>query len=131
MSETQQKKKQKKKSQQLLMETQQVESELLPELVALLDELAKEKKYLDIQVCPKCKSPQIKRCDTLAGDMFSHMGITPPTYECRECDWRGSIVLKATNRPTTIHEIVIMAEANAIENQIDNKPKIPKKQPKP
>ncbi|MCL2360067.1 hypothetical protein [Candidatus Bathycorpusculum sp.] len=56
MSEVQQKKKRKKKSQLSLVETEQVESVLLPELGEILDELAEEKKYIDIQVCPKCKS---------------------------------------------------------------------------
>lgn len=114
MSETQQKKKRKKKSQLSLIETERVESELLPELVEALDELAKEKKYVDIQVCPKCKSPRVKRVDSMAGDVFSHMGFTPPKYECRECGWSSQIVLKATNKPTTIRDVVIMAEINEL-----------------
>jgi hypothetical protein len=47
----------------------------------------------------------------MAGDMFSHMGFTPPIYECRECGWREKTVLKATNKPTTLKDVVIMAEA--------------------
>ncbi|MDR2719238.1 MAG: hypothetical protein LBC03_00305 [Nitrososphaerota archaeon] len=117
MSETQQKKKKKKQQSQLsLMETEHIESTLLPEIVEKLNELAKEKKYLDIQVCPKCKSPLIKRVESMSGDIFSHMGFTPPKYECKECSWRGYIELKATNKPTTVKEVVIMAEANEIDN---------------
>ena len=109
--EQEQKKKKKKKKQLLVLETEKVESVLLPELVQALDELEKEKKYVDIQVCPKCKSPLVRRVDSAVGDMFSHMGFTPPIYECRECRWRERTVLKATNKPTTVKDVVIMAEA--------------------
>jgi RNase P subunit RPR2 len=80
-------------------------------LVQALDELEKEKKYVDIQVCPKCKSPLVRRVGSMVGDMSAHMGFTPPKYECRECGWRERTVLKATNKPTTVREVVIMAEA--------------------
>src|SRR3989337_360611 len=83
--EQEQKKKKKKKKQLTILEAEKVESELLPELVKVLDELEKEKKYVDIQVCPK--------------------------YKCRECGWRERRVLKATNKPTTVRDVVIMAEA--------------------
>jgi Zn finger protein HypA/HybF involved in hydrogenase expression len=110
--EEQEKKKKKKKKKQLtVLETEKVESELLPELVQALDELEKEKKYVDIQVCPKCKSPSVRRVSSMVGDMSAHMGFTPPKYECRECGWRERTVLKATNKPTTVKDVVIMAEA--------------------
>ena len=109
--EQEQKKKRKKKKQLAVLETEKVESTLLPELVETLDELAKEKKYVDIQVCPKCKSPLVRRVGSMVGDMSAHMGFTPPKYECRECGWREKTVLKATNKPTTVREVVIMAEA--------------------
>jgi uncharacterized protein with PIN domain len=109
--EQEQKKKRKKKQQLAVLETEKAESELLPELVKALDELEKEKKYVDIQVCPKCKSPLVRRVGSVTGDMFSHMGFTPPIYECRECGWREKTVLKATNKPTTVKDVVIMAEA--------------------
>lgn len=110
MTETETKKKRRKK-QLTVLETEKVESELLPELVEALDELEKEKKYVDIQVCPKCKSPLVRRVGSAVGDMFSHMGFTPPIFECRECGWRERTVLKATNKPTTIKDVVIMSEA--------------------
>src|SRR4030042_3870906 len=109
--EQEQKKKKKKKKQLPVLETEKVESDLLPELVEALDELEKEKKYVDIQVCPKCKSPLVRRVGSMGGDMSAHMGFTPPKYECRECGWREKTVLKATNKPTTVREVVIMAEA--------------------
>ena len=109
--EKEQKKRKKKKKQLTILETEKVESELLPELVVTLDRLEKEKKYVDVQVCPKCKSPLIKRAGSMFGDMSAHMGFTPPKYECHECGWIERTVLKATNKPTTIKDVVIMAEA--------------------
>ncbi|NLE05815.1 MAG: hypothetical protein GX638_13600 [Crenarchaeota archaeon] len=119
MSEVQQKKKKKKKSQLNLMETEQVESELLSELVKELEELEKEKKYVDIQVCPKCKSPLVRKVGSNIGDMSAHMGFTSPKYECGECGWRERIVLKATNKPTTVRDVVIRAEAKEPENNLN------------
>jgi RNase P subunit RPR2 len=111
MLETHEQKKKKKKKQLTVLETEKVESELLPELVEALNELEKEKKYVDIQVCPNCKSPLVRRVGSMVGDMSAHMGFTPPKYECRECGWRERTVLKATNKPTTVKDVVIMAEA--------------------
>ena len=115
--EPEQKKKKKKKKQLTVLETEKVESELLPQLVEALDELEKEKKYVDIQVCPKCKSPLVRRVGSMVGDMSAHMGLTPPKYECRECGWRERTVLKATNKPTTIRDVVIMAEAKDADSE--------------
>jgi hypothetical protein len=111
MLEEEQKKKKKKKRQITILENEQLESALLPELVKRLEELEKEKKYVDIHVCPKCKSPLICQVGSMAGDMSAHMGFTPPKYECRECGWRERLVLEATNKPTTVKDVVIMAEA--------------------
>jgi hypothetical protein len=116
MSEQEQKKKKKKRHLSLL-ESEKAESELVPELVRALEELEKERKYVDIQVCPKCKGPLVRRVGSMTGDMSGHMGLTPPKYECRECGWRERLVLKATNRPTTVKDVVIMAEAKDAENQ--------------
>jgi uncharacterized protein with PIN domain len=109
--EQEQKKKKKKKKPMSILETEKVESELLPELVEALEELEKEKKYVDVQVCPKCKSPLVRRVGSMVGDMSAHMGFTRPKYECGECGWRERTVLKATNKPTTVRDVVIMAEA--------------------
>ena len=118
-----QRKKKRKKRQLTALETEKVESELLPRLVQELDELEKEKKYADVQVCPKCKSPLVRRVGSMTGDMSAHMGFTPPKYECRECGWRERTVLKATNKPTTVREVVMMAEAKDtdIERKRKNK----------
>jgi RNase P subunit RPR2 len=126
MSETEQeqKKKKKKKKQLAVLETEKVESELFPELVKALEKLEREKKFVDIQVCPKCKSPLVRQVGSMVGDMSAHMGFTPPKYECRECGWRERIVLKAINKPTTVREVVIMAEAkdaDAVKRRNDKK----------
>jgi rubrerythrin len=124
MSEQEQEKKKRKKKRHLnLLETERVESELFPELMKGLEELEKEKKYVDIQVCPKCKSPLVRRVGSMLGDMSGHMGLTPPKFECRECGWRERTVLKATNRPTSIKDVVIMAEAKDAENERRKKTK--------
>ncbi|MDR2202793.1 MAG: hypothetical protein LBE76_00495 [Nitrososphaerota archaeon] len=120
MSETQEKKKRKKNSQSIIVETEQIESVLLSELVKSLDELAKQKKHVDIQVCPKCKSPLIRRVNTTSGDMFSHMGWTPPKYECKECGWSGQLVIKATNKPTTVRDVAIIAETKEVMDKTND-----------
>jgi hypothetical protein len=33
-----------------------------------------------------------------------------PKFECLACGWRERLVLKATNKPTTVKDVVIMAE---------------------
>jgi hypothetical protein len=120
MSETQEQKKKKRKHPSLL-ESERVESELFPELVEALEELEKERKYVDIQVCPKCKGPLVRRVGSMTGDMSGHMGLTPPKFECKECGWRERLVLKATNRPTSIKDVVIMAEAKDADNETERK----------
>ena len=118
MSEQEQENRKRKKKKQVgLLETERVESELFPELMKGLEELEKEKKCVDIQVCPKCKGPLVRRVGSMTGDMSGHMGWTPPKYECRECGWRERLVLKATNRPTSVKDVVIMAEAKDAEDE--------------
>lgn len=118
MSEQEQEKKKRKKKKHLSsLETKGAESELFPELMKGLEELEKEKKYVDIQVCPKCKSPLVHRVGSMTGDMSAHIGWTPPKYECRECGWREKTVLKATNKPTSIKDVAAMAEAKDAENE--------------
>jgi hypothetical protein len=118
MSEQEQENRKRKKKKHLdLIETERVECELFPELLKGLEELEKEKKYVDIQVCPRCKGPLVRRVSSMAGDMSGHMGLTPPKYECPECGWRERLVLKATNRPTSIKDVLIMAEAKDAESE--------------
>ena len=120
LSEQEQKEKKKKKKQKkrlVVLETE-VDSEL-EDLVEVLDELEKEKKYVDIQICPHCKSPKVRRVKSIQGDVLGHMGLTPPKYECPKCGWREKLVVKATNKPTTVKDVVLMAEANEAERVKD------------
>ncbi|MGD9130120.1 MAG: hypothetical protein PVH73_00925 [Candidatus Bathyarchaeota archaeon] len=115
MSEQEQKKKKRKKKKRLVvLETEQVESDL-PELVEVLEELEKDKKYVDVQICPHCKSAKVRRVKSMQGDALGHMGLAPPKYECEKCGWRGKMVVKASNKPTTVKDVVLMAEANEAE----------------
>lgn len=109
------KKKKKQKKRSIVLGTK-VESEL-EDLVEVLDELEKEKKYVDIQICPHCKSPKVRRVKSMEGDVLGHMGLTPPKYECSKCGWQGKLVVKATNKPTTVKDVVLMAEANEAERK--------------
>jgi ssDNA-binding Zn-finger/Zn-ribbon topoisomerase 1 len=112
MSETErQKKKRKKKQQLVILEEQAEESQDLAELVKALEELEKEGKLVEIQVCPKCKSPHVRRVKTMSGDLWSHLGWTPPKFECEECGWQARLVLKATNKRLSVKDVEIIAEA--------------------
>ncbi len=117
MGETEAKRKRKKKSRSAVLIEQQEENQELAKLVEVLDELEKEGKYVDIQVCPKCKSPKVHRVGSMKGDIMGHMGLTPPKFECLACGWRGKLVLNATNKPTIVKDVVIMAEAKDAENE--------------
>jgi hypothetical protein len=103
-------KKKKQKQQLVLLREEEIASETFPELLKLLEELEKEGKFADIQVCLRCKSARVKRMLTMEGDMSSHLGWLPVKYECRECGWRERLVLKATNRPLGWKEMALIAE---------------------
>jgi len=79
-------------------------------MMAVLEELRKEGKYVDVQVCPKCKSARVRRIGSMSGDMAGHMAITPVKFECLDCGWRERLVIKATNRPLGLKEMAIIAE---------------------
>jgi ssDNA-binding Zn-finger/Zn-ribbon topoisomerase 1 len=104
-------KKKKKKQQEILKLQAEVISESGEQLVEFLEELEKEKKYLDVQMCPKCKSPKISRIEAQGGDMFGCMGIVSPRYVCKDCGWSTQINVKVTNRPLTVRDAELIAEA--------------------
>jgi hypothetical protein len=112
MGEPEKRKKKRKKRQFLVLEEQKEESPELAELVKALEELEKEGKLVEIQVCPKCKSPRVRRVKTMSGDLWSHLGWFPPKFECEECGWRARLVLKATNKRLSIKDVEIIAEAS-------------------
>ena len=108
-------KKRKKKKQFAFLVEEQGESQSSYQLVEILDELAKEGKYVDIQICPRCKSPKIRRVGTMTGDVLGHMGILSQKFECKECGWRARLVLRATNRPLSVKDVAVIAEASDLE----------------
>jgi hypothetical protein len=106
---------QKKRKKQQLSFLQEVEEEKAVqnavEVTEALDELKQQGKRFDIQVCPRCKSPKIKRATSTGGDMWGHLGMLPPSYECPDCGWQERLVLKATNKPLTVKEVELIREA--------------------
>jgi len=109
--EEEQRKRKKRKRQLTLLKEEEILSDTLPEMMAVLEELRKEGKYVDVQICPRCKSAKVRRVGSMSGDMSGHMAITPVKYECPDCGWRERLVLKATNRPWGWKEMAIIAEA--------------------
>jgi RNase P subunit RPR2 len=122
MSETQTQKKKRKKQQFAVVEEVQEEAvQNAQEVAEALAELERQGKRVDIQVCPKCKSPRVRRAKSTGGDMWAHIGITPPSYECPDCGWQERIVLKATNKPLTVRDVELIREA--LENDDEDKTK--------
>jgi len=115
--EEEQRRKKRRKRQLTLLKQEEVLSETLPEMVAFLEELRKEGKFVDLQVCPRCKSAKVRRVDSISGDMSGHMAITPVKYECLDCGWRERLVIKATNRPLGVKEMAIIAEALSLRDR--------------
>jgi hypothetical protein len=113
MQDTLEKKKKKKHRQTTLIINEEI-SESGQELLEFLQELEADKKYVDVQICPECKSPKVKRVNT-DGDPLSHMGLVPPKYECSDCGWNGKILLKITNRPLSVKDVELMLEALNID----------------
>lgn len=113
MQETMQKKKKKKQNQIIAVLNEDI-GEAGQELAEFLDELEADKKYVDVQICPKCKSPKVKRVGTMGGDLWSHMGLVPPKYECPDCGWNARMVVKATNRPLTVKDVELILEAQEV-----------------
>lgn len=115
---TEEKQKKKKKQKQItLLKQKDAESQKFLELLETLEEMEKEQKYVDVQICPQCKSPRIRRVGTMSGDMSGHMGLTPVKFECLYCGWRERLVVKATNRKLGVKQVAIMAEARDIKEK--------------
>ena len=117
MSETEKRKKKRKKRQLLVLEEQTEESPAIVEMVKVLKELENEGQTVEIQVCPKCKSPRMRRVKTMNGDLWSHLGWTPPKFECEDCGWRARLVLKATNKRLSVKDVELIAEASEAAGQ--------------
>lgn len=112
---------QKKRRKQKLSLLGQVEEEVAVqnavEVTQALDELEKQGVRLEVQVCPRCKSPKVRRAQSTGGDMWGHLGMLPPSYECLDCGWQERLVLKATNKPLTVREVELIREAMEIPDE--------------
>ena len=117
MDEEKKRKKKKKQEQIVLAKHKAVETPKFAELLQVLEALEKEQKYVDIQICPRCKSPRIRRAGTLSGDMSGHMGWLPVKHECLDCGWQERLVLKATNRKMGVKDVAVIAEALDLKEQ--------------
>jgi hypothetical protein len=95
----------------LLQEKKPDEERNIQFLATTLEDLKKKGKYLDIQICPKCKSPRVRRVGSMEGDMSGQMSLTLPKFECLDCGWRGRLNLVATNRPVSKKQIGLITEA--------------------
>lgn len=117
MGKAEKKRRKKKRLKQLMvLKEEETESQVFLDLIKVLEDLEKEGKLVDIQICPRCKSPKVRRVRTMSGDLWGHMGILPPKFECEECGWRARLVLKATNRPLSIEDVAIVAEASNLKD---------------
>ena len=114
-------KKKKKQKQKLLLKQKKVESPEFMALIEVLEYLEKEQKYVDVQICPHCKSPRVRRVGTMKGDMSGHIGLLPPKFKCLNCGWQERLVIKATNRKMGVKEVAIIAEALSFEKEKSNR----------
>jgi len=119
MVDAERKRRKKKLKQLMILDEGEKENQPLLELTEVLEDLKQKGKLLDIQICPRCKSPAIRRVNSMLGDMSGHIGLTPPKYECLRCGWRNRLVLNATNRSLDVKEVEIMADATDFE-RLDN-----------
>ena len=122
MSETQVQKKKRKKQQFAVMEQVQEETAVqnAAKVTEALEELEKQGVRLDIQVCPKCKSPRVRRAKSTGGDMWGHLAMLPESYECPDCGWQERVVLKATNRKMSVRDVELIREAMDVEGEESN-----------
>jgi transposase-like protein len=118
MAETRTQKKKRKKQQLTVLEQVQEEIAIQNaiEVTQALEELEAQGIRLDIQVCPKCKSPKVRRAKSTGGDMWGHIGMLPPSYECPDCGWQERLVLKATNKPLSVRDVELIREAMDIND---------------
>ncbi|MCW4034479.1 MAG: hypothetical protein NWF03_03865 [Candidatus Bathyarchaeota archaeon] len=108
---TKKQKKKKKQKQKTVLKEKKAESQKFSQLLEVLEELEKDEKHVEVQICPNCKSPRVRRAKSMSGDMSGHAGLLPEKHECRDCGWQGRLLVKATNKKLGIKEVAIIAEA--------------------
>jgi ribosomal protein L37AE/L43A len=82
------------------------------ELMMLLEDLKKEGKFVDVQLCPRCKSTKVKRVGSMGGDMSGQIALTLPKFECQDCGWRGRQAIYATNRPLDKKMMAVVSDSS-------------------
>jgi len=117
MAENQEQKKKRKKQHLSVIDQVREETEVqnAKDVAEALEELEKRGIQLDIQVCPRCKSPKVKKAQSTGGDMWAHIGMLPPSYECPDCGWQERIIIKATNKKLSVREVEFIREAMDVE----------------
>ena len=103
--------------QELVQKEKKADSKNVQKLVQRLDELKKKGKFVDVAICPKCKSVNLRRIGSFGGDMTGNLGWLPVMYECLDCGWRGSLEIFATNKKQSWKEVALMAEARDLEEE--------------
>lgn len=95
--------------------------EIVKQLHQVLTDLKKRGKLVRIQICPKCKSPNIKGQETWY-DIGGAMGITPPKYRCLRCGYWGRVILEATNEDfdERILDEMMSADTEAAQKLLNN-----------
>ena len=110
----------KSQKQEAVQKEKKVDSKNIEKISQRLDELKNKGKFVDVAVCPVCKSPNLRRVKSSCGDMTGHLGWLPVMYECLDCGWRGRLEIYATNRKQNWREVAIMAEAKDLEAETES-----------
>ena len=113
----------KRQKQEVVQKEKKVDSKNIEKISQRLDELRRKGKFVDVAVCPVCKSPNLRRVKSSCGDMTGHLGWLPVMYECLDCGWRGRLEIYATNRKQNWREVAIMAEVRDLEAENESKKK--------
>ena len=111
----------KRQKQEVVQKEKKVDSKNIEKISQRLDELRRKGKFVDVAVCPVCKSPNLRRVKSSCGDMTGHLGWLPVMYECLDCGWRGRLEIYATNRKQNWREVAILAEARDLEAETESK----------
>jgi hypothetical protein len=110
-----------RQKQELVQKEKKAGTKNIQRLVQKLNELKKKGKFVDVAVCPICKSVNLRRVKSSEGDMTGHLRWLPVMYECLDCGWRGRLEIFATNKDQSWRKVAIMAEARDLE--VENKTK--------
>jgi hypothetical protein len=89
----------------------------LEELMTVLDDFRKKGKFVDVQLCPHCKSTRVRRVGSMSGDMSGQTAMTMPKFECLDCGWRGRQAIYATNRPLDKKMMAVVADSSGVESK--------------